>query len=94
MCIPVEKSCGERIYANNSFFVSPDRVRAGSSCSVEIEKKRHYAGVCQMRLDFIEFDLVGPSFQSGACIQDSFTVSGASASVPVICGHNSKQHSE
>ncbi|XP_028966432.1 uncharacterized protein LOC108863753 [Galendromus occidentalis] len=92
-CCRLEKTCGGRIVANNTYFVSPyESVRGGSSCSVEVQKKWHISGICQMRLDFIEFDTVGPNFATGACIHDSFSVSGADRSVPTICGRNNKQH--
>ena len=45
------------------------------------------------RLDFVSFILEQPNQQT-VCNTDTFTVTGASETVPVICGTNSGQHSK
>lgn len=48
--------------------------------------------VCQIRLDFLKFDLDRP--RTGICENDRFVVSGQASNsiIPPICGYNSGQH--
>ncbi|RWS04237.1 uncharacterized protein B4U79_12545, partial [Dinothrombium tinctorium] len=48
--------------------------------------------LCQLRLDFIDFELNQPS--NGNCESDQFVVTGQNANsiVPALCGFNSGQH--
>ncbi|XP_003739974.2 uncharacterized protein LOC100904935 [Galendromus occidentalis] len=92
VCCRVEKTCNEVINFNNTFFVHPADVRPSSSCSVAVEKKWVPGGICQLKLDFLEFETVGPSFQSGMCLHDTFSVAGADKVPPIICGLNDRQH--
>lgn len=48
--------------------------------------------ICQLRLDFIDFELNAPI--EGECTSDSFMVSGHNANsvVPRVCGRNRGQH--
>ena len=50
--------------------------------------------VCQLRLDFLHFDLGPPDPYSGQCNKDAFLVTGSAYSPPVICGKNTGQHSK
>lgn len=47
--------------------------------------------VCQLRVEFLDLSLVGPT-GDGVCSTDAITVSGGASNVPVICGENSGQH--
>lgn len=49
------------------------------------------ANICQLRIDFLSFSLAPPN-GDGVCNVDSFSVTGGSSRVPVICGENSGQH--
>ena len=92
--ILVEKTCNEVITANSTFFVNPGDTRSGSSCSVSIQKVPVAGGICQLRLDLLEFESAGPNFQSGMCLIDTFSIGGIDNAPPVICGSNDRQHSE
>ena len=48
--------------------------------------------ICQIRLDFLKFDLDRP--RTGICENDRFVVSGQASNsiVPPLCGYNSGQH--
>ncbi|OQR69965.1 hypothetical protein BIW11_11940 [Tropilaelaps mercedesae] len=91
-CCRIERTCNDVITGNNTFFINPDDVQPGSSCQVEVEKKWHVNGVCQMRLDLLEFETVPANALSGACLHDSFTIAGADRPIPTICGKNDRQH--
>lgn len=45
----------------------------------------------QIRLDFIDFSFAQPD-KNGTCDYDLFLITGASSSVPRLCGENSNQH--
>lgn len=47
--------------------------------------------MCQLRIEFLDLSLVGPT-GDGICSTDAITVSGGSSNVPVLCGENSGQH--
>lgn len=64
------------------------------SCRYEIPRQD---GVCQVRLDFNEFNIVQgqDAIDFGDCTVDTFTVSGASNGiVGPLCGDLRGQHSE
>ncbi|KAJ6220597.1 hypothetical protein RDWZM_006409 [Blomia tropicalis] len=49
--------------------------------------------ICQLRIDFLEFQIDGPI--NGDCVGDKFTVTASGmtpTSVPVLCGNNRNQH--
>ncbi|CAG2100019.1 unnamed protein product [Medioppia subpectinata] len=49
--------------------------------------------VCQVRLDFIDFDLDQPTL--GDCLGDKFRISSSGSGtgqIPVLCGRNTNQH--
>lgn len=51
--------------------------------------------ICQLRLDFEQIELSGPSQETSLCEEDALSVIGTAAGNPkVICGSNSGQHSE
>lgn len=47
--------------------------------------------VCQLRIEFLDLSLVGPS-GDGNCNTDAITITGGATNVPVLCGENSGQH--
>jgi len=62
-------------------------------CDLTIEVKD--SNVCQIRLDFLDFQLDPPT--NGECIGDKLTItaSGISTlSIPKLCGLNRNQHRE
>ena len=48
--------------------------------------------MCQLRLDFVDFELNRPT--DGDCAMDRFVVAGQNANsvVPPLCGRNTGQH--
>lgn len=64
------------------------------SCSITIQRVYSPFRICQLRLDFVDFELNLPN--EGDCIKDRFEVSGQNANsvIPVICGRNAGQHRE
>lgn len=46
------------------------------------------------RLDFDQFNVMGPETVNHMCSNDQFIVSGATNPVPAICGVNSGNHSK
>lgn len=62
------------------------------NCQLQVYKGG--SDVCQLRLDFLHFDLGPPDPYSGQCNKDAFLVTGSAYSPPVICGKNTGQHSK
>lgn len=58
-------------------------------CSINV--RREDSDICQLRIDFLDFNLAPPS-GDGVCLTDYMAVSGGSSRVPRICGHNTGQH--
>ncbi|XP_015186546.1 PREDICTED: uncharacterized protein LOC107071777 [Polistes dominula] len=92
ICCIFQKSCGSTTNINNTYFINPGyptTYKGGERCTITINKCN--SDICQIRLDFIDFSLAQPN-ENGTCDFDLFLVSGASSSVPRICGENSNQH--
>lgn len=90
--ISVQASCGETIRFNGTYFRNPGAPAPFSesrACSVTVARPPN---VCQIRLDFLKFDLDRP--RTGLCDNDRFVVSGQASNsiIPPICGYNSGQH--
>lgn len=47
--------------------------------------------MCQLRVEFLDLSLVGPT-GDGSCSTDAISISGGASNVPTICGENSGQH--
>lgn len=60
-------------------------------CTLTIWKANKW--VCQVRLDFIDFNLAEPD-ANGRCLNDFFLVTGTGSNFPRICGVNTGQHGE
>ena len=93
-CCYFEATCGQAIHVNGTHFRSPnfpDPYPSPGSCQVTV--KNTYSNVCQIRLDFIVFNLKQPIL--GNCNSDRFVVNGQSNNdiIPSICGYNPGQHS-
>ncbi len=85
--------CGEET-TGNSILLSPGYPSTTSkalTCTYTFS--RSDPDVCQIRVDFIEFELKGPS-SDGTCLDDQFTVASVpTPTIPTICGRNTGQHS-
>nr|XP_022917323.1 uncharacterized protein LOC111426814 [Onthophagus taurus] len=85
-------SCGTTVRENGTFFVQtnyPSAYDETGSCQITLLKSR--PDVCQYRLDFDQFLVVGPENQHNTCNNDQFIVSGGNP-VPSICGNNMGNH--
>lgn len=86
-------TCGETIRFNGTYFRNPGAPAPFSdsrACSVTVLRPQQ--NICQLRLDFLKFDLDRP--RSGVCENDRFVVSGQASNsiIPAICGYNTGQH--
>lgn len=92
VCCSIQVSCGETIRYNGTYFRNPGAPAPFSdsrACSVTVARQPN---ICQIRLDFLKFDLDRP--RSGVCENDRFVVSGQASNsiIPPICGYNTGQH--
>ncbi|KAL7636093.1 UNVERIFIED_CONTAM: hypothetical protein RMT77_013912 [Armadillidium vulgare] len=94
VCCMLENRCGAVIKTNNSILVNdnyPTDVTDIGNCQYVIEKI--HPNICQLRLEFEKFSLLGPNAENSLCEQDTFTIVGAAGDNPqVICGENAGQH--
>ncbi|XP_031766590.2 uncharacterized protein LOC113509880 [Galleria mellonella] len=72
----------------NPGFPSPSMERL--SCTITLSKASE--DIKQIRLDFVNFELLPPS--AGTCEEDQFIVSGQNINnvIPILCGINTGQH--
>jgi len=90
VCCITQKSCGDTITRNNSYYVNPDypsQFNGSGNCIVTVNRIQQ--NICQLRLDFLDFDLAPPV--GGYCNHDQLIVVGVHG-VPVTCGINNGQH--
>nr|CAD7263893.1 unnamed protein product [Timema shepardi] len=96
VCCIVEKSCRNVTTQTVSYFVNPSYPKPdtiGSFCDFRIDVTN--ANVCQIRLDFDQFNILGPHRSMGICRNDRFM---AMTSLPngiglsEMCGENTGQH--
>ncbi|GAB0099803.1 uncharacterized protein DMENIID0001_156900 [Sergentomyia squamirostris] len=86
MCCVFVSSCGGIIRENGTYFVNPNHpetYEGTGSCQLTIYKL--HPDICQIRLDFDHFSLMGPEPLNHVCNTDQFLVSGGSPA-PTICG--------
>ncbi|XP_039287156.1 uncharacterized protein LOC111062984 [Nilaparvata lugens] len=91
VCCVFKRTCGEKTNANNTYFFSPNYSAAfngGKRCSFTIEKMN--SGVCQIRIDFLEFSISEPDPKTGSCENDKLSL--GIPNNPVICGENGGHH--
>ncbi|XP_065162415.1 uncharacterized protein [Atheta coriaria] len=92
MCCVFLATCGMTVRENGTYFVHsgyPTIYDGTGSCQITLMKMN--LNVCQYRLDFDQFQIMGPEIQNNICNNDQFIVSGSSP-VPPICGLNSGNH--
>ncbi|XP_032672195.1 uncharacterized protein LOC116844580 [Odontomachus brunneus] len=92
VCCIVTMSCGAMINDNNTYFVNPNypsTYDGMDSCQITLVKS--HPDVCQYRLDFTQFNIMGPETTNNVCTFDQFIVSGGNP-VPTICGNNNGNH--
>ncbi|XP_037801521.1 uncharacterized protein LOC119596379 [Penaeus monodon] len=86
VCCLVKKRCSSTSKFNNTYFVNPTDDTTLGACTLTINRMN--ANICQLRLDFIYFDLSQPD-ATGQCSVDFFTVQGTPT---MVCGSNTGQH--
>lgn len=94
--MPVSRSCNEVTAQKVVYFLNPSYPLSDMTstyCAFTIEVRD--PEVCQIKLDFLEFNIDQPS--DGFCYGDRLTITagGLSAkSIPILCGDNKDQHSK
>ncbi|KAI1290339.1 hypothetical protein HDE_08035 [Halotydeus destructor] len=94
VCCIISRSCHNVTSQKVVYFKNPSYPQADNQqnyCDLTVEIKD--TNVCQLRLDFLDFQLDQP--KNGNCMDDKLTVtaSGVSTkSIPVLCGKNNNQH--
>ncbi|KAK6645279.1 hypothetical protein RUM43_001555 [Polyplax serrata] len=99
VCCLIEKTCTEATSAKLSYFVTPTVFQKDCPLTVKIANK----DVCQLRLDFEEFDIAQPTsmpegdpvvYTSYRCLTDTFKVEQTPRSLGFssLCGKNKGQH--
>ena len=104
VCCLFEASCGDEVREKHSYFRSPGYPATFDQpqlCRLKITKSSNIKNnqyqkqpICQLKLQFVEFDLSKPV--EGNCTQDIFSISGQNENniIPRICGYNTGQHCE
>lgn len=92
VCCFMTYTCRETVHHNISYFVPPSYPNTEEQANLCPLKVAIEPGICQIRLDFTRFDILGP--REGDCLDDLFVVMGGNSNhrIPVICGDNSNQH--
>ncbi|XP_055303711.1 uncharacterized protein LOC129569165 [Sitodiplosis mosellana] len=91
ICCVYQQTCGGTTANNNTYFVSPNYpgLWSGGTCSITVNPCS--STVCQLRVEFSDLSLAGPS-GDGVCNTDVIQITGGATGVPNICGENSGQH--
>ncbi|KAK2724430.1 hypothetical protein QYM36_001068 [Artemia franciscana] len=101
-CVFVVSTCGSTSNKNCTYFQNPEYptgVNPQLQCSLTVQKCN--PNICQLRLDFQDFVIAQPNTAEysedaanyqGQCDTDSFTISGGSNPIPILCGNNTGQH--
>ncbi|CAG2169859.1 unnamed protein product, partial [Oppiella nova] len=93
-CCIVSRSCHNTTYNKVVYFKNPSYPLSDTQANFcDLTVNIYDTDVCQLRLDFMDFQLDQPT--QGNCLGDKFRISSsgfAPLSVPVICGLNRNQH--
>ncbi|XP_003742203.1 uncharacterized protein LOC100906880 [Galendromus occidentalis] len=102
VCCHIAKTCEKgreiEITTNNTYFVEPQNIwdpEGPVHCGISVRKISGFGTqICQMRLDFVNFNTVGPDPRTGDCRYDMLTIEqgDANARIHKICGLNDGQH--
>ncbi|KAI1299312.1 hypothetical protein HDE_03927 [Halotydeus destructor] len=95
VCCVFPRTCDSRSNQNQTYFTNPaypSPFNGTLSCSLTIHRIPSPYRMCQIRLDFVDFEINSPL--EGECSTDRFVVSGQNSNsiVPPICGRNTGQH--
>ena len=94
-CCAFPRTCDAVSAQNHTYFTNPGYpaiYNGSASCTLTIHKMKTAYRICQLRLDFIDFELNRPV--NGNCNTDRFVVSGQNSNsiIPPLCGRNTNQH--
>ena len=87
------KTCGASISNNCTYIQNPNYPSSestGTSCSFSISPLS--ADICQLRLDFDNFDITETSPATGTCVDTFDVTSGSSRDYYALCGTLTGQH--
>lgn len=93
----VPRTCDGITSLNGTYFMNPSYpfpFNGTLNCQLTIHKMPNVFRICQLRFDFLDFDLKRPNV--GSCDDNRFMISGVNSNsfVPNICGYNTGQHSK
>ncbi|XP_071044046.1 uncharacterized protein [Parasteatoda tepidariorum] len=96
VCCIFQRTCGTATNQNSTHFVNPGypeviEETSDTTCTISLYRPPRVP-ICQVRLDFLEFDITKPT--SGDCLDDQLTITGSNVNspIPVLCGRNAGQH--
>lgn len=89
------RTCDAASAQNHTYFVNPgypSLFNGTNSCTLTVHRSKSLYRICQLRLDFIDFELNRPV--EGNCETDRFVVSGQNSNsiIPALCGRNTEGH--
>ncbi|KAG7155783.1 hypothetical protein Hamer_G022111 [Homarus americanus] len=92
-CCIAQHTCSQSSNYNNTYFVNPSYsgTDTGTDGACTLTINRVNSNICQIRLDFLNFNLSQPDI-NGNCNDDFLTVTPTTSTVPRICGDNDDQH--
>ncbi|XP_047501788.1 uncharacterized protein LOC125047557 [Penaeus chinensis] len=91
-CCIAQRTCSQSTSYNNTYFVNPGYTGSDTgtgACMLTVNRVNN--NICQVRLDFLDFELEQPDVD-GNCNVDFLTVTGGTSTVPRVCGSNTGQH--
>ncbi|XP_018575679.1 uncharacterized protein LOC108914354, partial [Anoplophora glabripennis] len=97
-CCVFESTCGKTSNSKVGYFEGSDLTSSLGSCSYTVKLKN--TNVCQIRLDFVKFQLapatltnvVTAPYPVFKCSHDMMKIHPNHYNVPNLCGNNDKQH--
>nr|XP_037876896.1 uncharacterized protein LOC119630688 isoform X2 [Bombyx mori] len=92
VCCVFEVTCGGVVQNNLTYFMSPEFPELWSGeedCNITIDKA--FAGIMQLRIDFVHFTIGQPNRTTGECDEDAMIL-GDGETKFVLCGQNPGQH--
>ncbi|XP_049876337.1 uncharacterized protein LOC126373971 isoform X2 [Pectinophora gossypiella] len=92
VCCVFEVTCGGTVQNNLTYFMSPgfpELWTGEKECSITVEKA--FAGIMQLRIDFVHFTIGQPNRMTGECDEDAMII-GEGRNNFTVCGQNHGQH--
>ncbi|XP_040564296.1 uncharacterized protein [Lepeophtheirus salmonis] len=86
VCCRFTRECGEKISENGTIFKNP--ISNQRFCNIIVQ--RASSDICQIKLDFEVFEMLGPNF-NGECDKDFLAINNEDK-IPRMCGSNTGEH--